>query len=70
MDILSQKIKEIEKRLTEIATERIALEQELISLQRGYRAIGYRISDENEFPVRLDAFTHPMMPDNFVEHLL
>lgn len=32
MDILSQKIKEIEKRLTEIATERIALEQELISL--------------------------------------
>ena len=63
MDILSQKIKEIEKRLTEIATERIALEQELISLQRGYRAIGYRISDEN-------AFTHPMMPDNFVEHLL
>lgn len=32
MDILSQKIKEIEKRLTEIATEQIALEQELISL--------------------------------------
>ena len=51
MDILSQKIKEIEKRLTEIATERIALEQELISLQRGYRAIGYRISDENELPL-------------------
>ena len=37
MDGLSQKIKEIEKRLAEIAAERTALEGELISLQRQFR---------------------------------
>lgn len=37
MDIPSQKINEIEKRLTEIATERVALEHELAFLQRQVR---------------------------------
>ena len=43
---LSQKIKELEKRLTEIAAERVVLEQELISLHRQVRK-----QNENIFSV-------------------
>ena len=75
MNIQSQKINEIEKRLTEIAMKRVALEHEVIICDyvdrkigmtakmferrlKGYRAIGYRISDENELSFSTGCF-HP-----------